>query len=166
MPDNVLTDEQIAQLLTTRKAVTNPGARWKEQRGSKQKNYILESDDGQQFALYLRQNIRLNDSFSCGLSYTHPQGGTITLTRYNGGDHEHENPLEGVGKMLPGCHIHTATERYMQAGKKSEHYAEHTDKYTDLDGALRSLMADCNIHGIKHSSELAEADNLQGDMFQ
>lgn len=148
MADLILTDEQIEVLLRAPKKVTNPGARWKVQRGADQKNFELESDDGKQFTLYLRQNIRIANNFSCGILYKHPQG-PVTLTRYNGSDHDHDNPLDLDTKVSTACHIHIATERYMRIGRKPEHFAETTDRYTDLDGALRSLVEDCKITGIK-----------------
>jgi len=148
MADLIFTDEQIEALLRAPKRVLNPGARWKLQRGANQKNFELESDDGKQFTLYLRQNIRVASNFSCGLLLRHPQG-PVTLTRYNGSDHDHDNPLDIDTRVLAACHIHVATERYMRMGRKPEHFAESTDRYTDLQGALRSLVEDCKITGIK-----------------
>ena len=40
-------------------------------------------------------------------------------------------------------HIHTATERYQEAGYAEEHYAEPTDRYADLSGAIQCLIQDC-----------------------
>lgn len=147
MTQFILTDDEIKALLRTEKTVTNPRARWKQQRGSKQKNYKVKSTCGQEFVLYLRQNARLEEHFSCGLKYCHPDGKhkDVTLCRYNGSDHEHENPLDGKGKIYNQCHIHCATQRYMAARRKAEHYAETTDRYEDLDGALLALCQDCHI---------------------
>lgn len=172
MAELILTDEQIAGLLKAPKTVINPGARWKTQRGANQKNFDLESEDGRQFSLYLRQNIRIANNFSCGLLFKHPQG-TITLTRYNGSDHDHDNPLDLDTKVSTACHIHIATERYMSAGRKPEHYAKTTDRYTDLDGALRALVEDCVVLGIKlKEPELqlyddpANTSGITGDLFK
>lgn len=159
MSEIILTDAQIEQLLTTPKQATTPGARWRTQRGSKQKNYELESDCGRfSFTLYLRQNLRLENSFSCGLLYHHKAGDKVTLTRYNGSDHVHHNPLDGT-RSENHCHIHRATERYMEAGRKSEHYAESTGRYTDLDGALRAMLEDCCISGVPLANPQVSADN-------
>lgn len=163
MSEIILTDEQIEYLLTVPKRTTTPGARWKVQRGSRQRNYDLESEDGTlSFSLYMRQNLRLKESFSCGLLYLHASGEKITLARYNGCDHEHYNPLDGT-RSDNVCHIHRATERYMAAGRKSEHYAESTDRYTDLDGALMAIVEDCKISGIRLANAVITDDNDEAD---
>ena len=159
MSEIILTDERIQYLLTIPKRTTTPGARWRVQKKSRQRNYDLESEDGTlQFSLYLRQNMRIVDSFSCGLLYLHAGGEKVTLARYNGSDHPHYNPLDGT-RADNHCHIHRATERYMAAGRKSEHYAESTDRYTDLDGALRAIIEDCKISGIRLANPRDAADN-------
>ena len=159
MSEIILTDERIRYLLTIPKRTTTPGARWRVQKKSRQRNYDLESEDGTlQFSLYLRQNMRIVDSFSCGLLYLHAGGEKVTLARYNGSDHPHYNPLDGT-RADNHCHIHRATERYMAAGRKSEHYAESTDRYTDLDGALRAIIEDCKISGIRLANPRDAADN-------
>ncbi len=163
MGDLILTDEQIESLLSEPKRVTTPAARWKEQRGSRQRNFSVESEDGaNQFSLFFRQNQRLKNGFSCGLIYHHPDGEKITLSRYNGSDHSHYNPLDGSRSDF-SCHIHRATERYMVAGRKAEHFALSTHRYADLDGAVSAIIADCNISGLKLCSSANEDDNKPVD---
>ena len=82
----------------------------------------------------------------------------MTLVRYNGSDHEHSNPLDSATPLPLACHIHRATAKYMAAGRKAEHYAETTDRYCDLNGALKALLHDCNISGLE--------DNLNLDQLQ
>lgn len=147
-----LTDAEIQRLLELPKTITNPKARTISKRGSEQVNYDAEAASGERFRVYLRQNLRIPESFSCGLLYTPSAGEPVTLTRYNGSDHEHANPLDGGSPMPAACHIHKATERYMQAGRKPEHFAEATDRYSDLQGALRALILDCNIKGLSDNS--------------
>lgn len=156
----ILTDDEIAQLLKMPKTAINPGAKWKEQRQSKQKNFSVQSDDEKhRFLLYLRQNMRVQAHFSCGLYYHHPSGEKVTLTRYNGSDHPHGNPIEG-SHIDYQCHIHVATQRYMEQGRKPDHYAEPTDRYTCLDGALRELILDCNISGVPLPEPTSHEDQL------
>lgn len=160
MPKPVLSDSTIAQLLTMPKVVANPGARWKDQKGSKQRTYRVESSSGDHhFTLFLRQNLRIRENFSCGLYYLHASGEKVTLTRYNGCDHPHYNPVEGSG-FRGECHIHRATERYMELGRKEEHFAEPTRRYMDLGGALRALLEDCNISGIPLPEPPADEQQL------
>lgn len=149
MEENVaLTDDQIDALIALPKIITNPKARKIEKRGSEQVNYDAEGPSGEQFRVYLRQNIRIPDGFSCGLLYVPPKGESVTLTRYNGADHEHSNSLDSATPLPLACHIHRATEKYITAGRKAEHFAETTDRYHTLHGALRALLSDCNISGL------------------
>lgn len=143
-----LTDAEIQRLLELPKTITNPKARTISKRGSEQVNYDAEAAGGERFRVYLRQNLRIPEGFSCGLLYVPQAGEPVTLTRYNGSDHEHANPLEHGAPMPAACHIHRATERYMQAGRKAEHFAQTTDRYRDLAGALKALAMDCNIAGL------------------
>ena len=63
--------------------------------------------------------------------------------RYNGEGNTHTNYIEGneVGIF----HIHYTTERYQHLSQKNEHYAEETDCYTDVHGALQCLIQDANF---------------------
>lgn len=144
----ILDDTEIDRLLRVNKRVTNPKARTIEQRGSKRKTYDVEGEHGERFQVYIRQNLRIPEGFSCGILFYHPSGERVTLARYNGSDHEHSNPLDGGAPLPMACHIHRATERYLEAGRKAEHYAETTDRYSELDGAVRALISDCNIQGL------------------
>lgn len=169
MSQILLTDEQIHTLLNMPKRVLNPKAHWKSQRGSRQKQFSIESnEDSHCFTVYLRQNLKLPESFSCGLRYQLHTGEELTLTRYNGSDHEHSNPLDGHSRIAAECHIHKATYRYLAAGRKAEHYAERTTRYHNLDGALKALAEDCQISGLKTATSSPETtDNIgsSGDLF-
>lgn len=156
----ILTDEEIERLLRVEKRITNPRAREKEQKGSRQINYEAESED-EKFQVFFRQNKRLVEDFSCGLIYVASSGTKIMLTRYNGSSHPHSNPLESGKKLMQACHIHRATRRYMEIGRKSEHYAETTDRYTNVDGAFLALLTDCNVKGL----EPPDKSSNQHDVF-
>lgn len=145
----IYSDQQITDFLSEKKTVQNPKAQWKEQRKSKRKNFNLLSSDGKRkYTLYIRQNSILPDNFSCGIRIEIPGNEPITLVRYNGCDHPHINPLENTDVSYK-FHIHTATERYMSTGRKPEYYAEETNRYTCWESALRCLIEDCNIVGLK-----------------
>lgn len=146
-----ITDDKIEAMLRLRKRVTNPGGRATNKDGHEQFNYKVVSPDDEdlEFSLYARQNLRvgMEDDFSCGLSWLAPNGEVLTLARYNGSSHSHRNNIEGNMLNLE-CHVHTATERYIRANKKAEGFAESTDRYRTLKGALHCLVTDCSIVGI------------------
>lgn len=137
---DALSDRDIRELITMVKRATNPSARWQENRGSRQKNFNVEGES-YAFQLYLRQNTFDADHFSCGLSVIKPDGQRLTLLRYNGSNHAH-------GNIRFQCHIHRASERAIEEGRKPEWYADTTDTYHTLDGALYLLCNAANISGI------------------
>lgn len=60
------------------------------------------------------------------------------LRRHNGLSHEHSNPLEN--ERFFAFHIHLATERYQLEEYVEDHFAEPTDAYADLRGAIDHLL--------------------------
>lgn len=146
-----LTDAKIEELLKLPKRVTNPTIRAKLQDGHEKFNYTVTSvvNNKYRFELYTRQNKRegMEDDFSCGLNWVAPNGETIIIRRYNGPNHNHPNRLEEE-KLGYNCHIHKTTEKYIKANLKPEGFAEKTEKYYTLRGALYCLTKDCNISGI------------------
>ncbi len=146
-----LTDDKIADLLNCPKHLTNPQARSKNKDGHEQVNYRVTATDGSghEFEIYKRQNLRedMEDDFSCGISWIAPNGETLTLKRYNGSNHDHPNHLEKV-RLGYICHIHIATEKYIKANRKAEGFAEPTNRYDSIAGALHCLVTDCKIKGI------------------
>lgn len=84
-----------------------------------------------------------------------------TLPYCDGSNHRHPNPLEG-SRIDWRCHIHTATERYILAGKKPETFATETTEYNSLAGALHRLVQLANIQGMGTSPD----GTAQTDMFE
>lgn len=116
----------------------------KSKRGHSEQQVELIGDSGIRFLLILRQS-RINGlNFSIILAVRSPQSnGLFRLLRYNG-SHEHTNHIERI--KFDGFHIHKATERYQNKGGPNEDgYAEQTDRYSDLRGALKCLIDDANI---------------------
>lgn len=151
-----MTEEHIAKFLSCPKRVTNPNAKGKTKNGHEQRNLRVEATDGSgaNFSLFIRQNLRkgMEDDFSCGLGWNAPNGEFLILTRYNGPGHRHVNALEDE-HLDRVCHIHRATERYIQANRKAEGFAVISDSYSTVDGALHCLITDCNISGISTTPE-------------
>ncbi len=148
MSTRLYTDEELEELRSKPKRVSNPGARWlpkpKSNPGHHQRSYQAaeESDDETRFAIYQRQNLDDESDFSCGISYLPPGGPSLTLARYNGPSHEH-------GDIAYRPHIHRATERAIAAGRKPESEAEETNRYETLEGATACLIDDFNLTGIR-----------------
>jgi hypothetical protein len=46
---------------------------------------------------------------------------------------------------VTGFHVHVATERYQAAGFKEDSYAEATNSYIDLPGAIRHMLNVANF---------------------
>jgi len=158
-----VTDNKISELIAMPKRVTNPTSRSKTKEGHEQYNYKLKSlsDDDLEFELYTRQNLRegMEEDFSCGISWLAHNGESFALKRYNGPAHKHKNHLEGnLLEYKP--HIHLSTEKYVRANRKSEGFAEETNRYNSLQGALHCLVIDCNISGIKTESDNASQTKL------
>ena len=154
-PDN-LTDEQIGNLLATPKRIRNPKARDVPKAKHIEKNFEVESEDrANQFVLITRQSTVIAGNFSCGLIWQVRPGHRVILTRYNGFDHAHANPLERQTFEFQ-CHIHRATTRYIHAGRKAEMFAEVTQRYATLSDALKCLTDDCGISGLPRSPDTDE----------
>lgn len=65
------------------------------------------------------------------------------LRRYNGRSHEHTNIIEN--QTFYDFHIHQATERYQMSGFREDAFAQPTNRYADLSGALCCMIEDCAL---------------------
>ena len=128
----------LSQVLGSLKRVKGHGE------GHKEARQDILREDGSAFTLILRQNEGDIFDFSVILGFAVQNRKLFKLKRYNGKSHEHTNPLED--ERFYDFHIHTATERYqLAASRKEEHYAELTDRYSEIHGALECMAEDCNI---------------------
>jgi hypothetical protein len=151
-----LTDERIETLLRMPKRVTNPTARNVQDANHEKRDYVVASSDGKErFKLFVRQSKSVTDDFSCGLIWLPAGGESLILVRYNGSSHEHPNRIENTTINF-ACHVHRATERYIQANMKPESFAEETTTYQTCNGALHALLTDCNITGLDSESDHPE----------
>lgn len=145
------TDEKFEQLMQMRKQIKNPGAHWsdrpKSHIGHKQRNFKAMAVDipGVNFGVYMRQNIDLDEDFSCGIEYRPFVGSSIVLARYNGPSHWHRDADKVIDRRP---HIHRASERAISMGKKPDWFADETDRFETLEGALACLMKDYSLTGI------------------
>jgi hypothetical protein len=158
MSAEVITENRIGEFLKMRKHVQNPRARTRPKKGHDEIEYELLGEDSKtRFRLYTRQNRKEPEDFSCGLRVELRGGEELPLVRYNGPSHPHKNEIEAT-RVDFRTHIHFATERYILRGRKPDGFAEATDKYENLNQALRCLLRDFSITGL---SPTEEPDNQQ-----
>jgi hypothetical protein len=142
-----LSDKEIARLVAEQKELP---ADWlariqlRPKRGHKEQELELKGTSGAEFVLIFRQSDFNAMDFSVILGYRIPKSSVVFhLRRYNGKHGEHTNIIEG--QTFYGFHIHSATERYQQLGRDAEAFAEPTDRYGDLHGAVRCMVEDCGL---------------------
>ena len=136
-------EDELTELKSMAKHVTNPGARWSSKPGHRQRNLqiVAGPEDETRFSIYQRQSELNHNDFSCGIAFRSLGGAWLTLARYNGPSHPHGNI-----EFQP--HIHRATAKAIAAGKKPESEAAETDRFTTLNGAFRCLLDDFRVKGI------------------
>ena len=142
-------DDQIQIFKNLPKRITNPKAHWslKPSQNPLHRQRIFKAkgtmEDGleHRFIIYLRESLRDNLSYSCGIAYHQIGAPNLTLARYNGPSHRH-------GNISYKTHIHRATEAAISAGMRPEHGAEETTRYTSLEGAFACLIDDFCISGV------------------
>ena len=142
----LLRDADIQKLLEEKKPLP---ANFRQQLSTKPKHGHKEGElavkgvDGSEFHLIIRQSDTNPLDFSVILAYTLPRiNKSIILCRYNG-KHEDTNRLER--QTFYDFHIHKITERYQDSSFKGETFADSTDRYSDLDGAIECLIIDCGF---------------------
>ena len=135
------TDQQIAELITERKVLPDD---WRIQLNKHNNLYII-GENRNRFRLITNQNEKYLSDFSVILAVINPKtGATFRICRYNGmPKRPHNNKIEK--QKIYGYHIHFATERYQKRGYDEETYAEETDRYNNLEGALQCLIQDANF---------------------
>lgn len=146
----LLTDPEVARLLADAKAPVGrkPAAlRLRSKRGHDEAAVQLRGSGGDEFRLIVRRSQINPFAFSVILALRLPQSGRwFRLRRMNGKNHQHTNRLESVS--FHDFHIHTATERYQDAGFREDTYAEPTDRFADVFGAYRCLVQDAQISDV------------------
>ena len=115
----------------------------KPRRGHNESELDIIGENGHQFRIILRQS-RLNSfDFSVILAILPEDTNKLfRLRRYNG-KQEHSNKIEG--DRFYNFHIHSATERYQEFGEREDLFAEYTDRYSDITGAIKCLIDDCGF---------------------
>ena len=159
MSIEALNQAEIDALIACPKRVTNPSSRSKTEGKHIRHDYQVASVDGHhEFVIFTRQSTMITESFSAGLRWRSKTGEEVILMRCNGADHPHGNSIER-SRFEPRCHVHRATERYLAAGRKVESFAEVTDAYRTLEGALHHLLKLTSISGLNTGPD-------ETDLFQ
>ena len=142
-----LTEAEIAQLLAEPKPLPDDyqaRLQLRPRSGHERAELDVPAPSGNRFRILLRQNMRNALDFSAIVAHAPSNSNLLfRLRRYNGRSHEHTNRLEGT--TFYDFHIHTATERYQELGAKEDSFAQPTDRFADLRGALACLLDDCGF---------------------
>lgn len=138
-------DARLTALREVSKRVASPKPRWREKPkkrpGHRQRTFLAVGSDGSRFTVFQRQSLRRTDDFSCGIRFLPPGGAPLTLARYNGGSHVHE-------EIEYAPHIHRASQAAMESGRKPEYHAEATKRFHSVEGALACLVEDYRVTGL------------------
>ena len=142
-----LTDKDIRALLQEPKLLPSGYERRLEPRskgGHSEAELPVQGADRSAFRIIVRRSLANHLDFSVILGYCPPKTSQmIRLRRYNGKSHEHTNPIER--QTFYDFHVHQATERYQESGYREDTFAEPTDRYADVRGAIQCLFADCAV---------------------
>lgn len=134
------TDADLYRLRRERKRVEKPNARWTRRQGNERKDYLMTGDSGARYKIYLRRSLYDALQYTAGIAVVKPDGTLLTLARYNG-SHFH-----GSARLTP--HVHLTTAQAIRDGLKPERGASPTDRYEDVEGALRCLVHDFRVAGL------------------
>ena len=159
-----LNNKEILVFKNTPKYLTKPlKQKWTVNLKVKQLSIELYGGN-HHFQIYMRQAVMDEDNFSCGISLVTNGNNDITLARYNGSNHVHVNKCDGR-RFDFECHIHEANENSIKTSKKIENYAESTNRYTNLQGAIQCVLADFHIMDLS-IGQLIEQGGLFDDELQ
>lgn len=142
-----LTDQQIFDLISEQKDIDyniRDEIKFKSKRGHKEFHLNVTGIGGSAYLIILRQSIANIFDFSVILTYEIPESNyRFRLIRYNGKNHSHTNQIEN--QTFYSYHIHRASERYQELGMREDAFAEPTNRYSDLYGAIECMLKDCNF---------------------
>ena len=151
-------DDEIAGLIRETKPLPpdwRTRVSLKQKRGHRERELDVTGEGGSEFRMILRQAVLNPLDFSVILVLLVPKTNQVfRLLRCNGKSHEHTNRIEG--ESFYDFHIHRGTERYQKEGYPEDGYAEITDRYSNFDGALETLIAEGGL--VRPSTPQIEMD--------
>lgn len=141
------TDEDIDALLQEAKRVPPDYravlGRRRPKRGHAEAELIVGRADGGEFSIRVRQSTSDPLDFSVILAVRPVDSYRLFRVRRYNGRHEHTNRIER--DRFDACHVHMATQRYQERGFDEDAYAEPSDRFYDVESAIRCLIEDCNV---------------------
>lgn len=140
----MITDDQVRLIISEPKLLkVDPNAvPFVKKRAQMEKEIGLECGN-YDCSMVVRQSIDDPLNFSVILMYKDSNKNTNVVLRLNGNHGRHTNRLEK--QTISGPHIHVLTERYQMESTHPDGYAEPTDLYRDLDGAIETFMMLANV---------------------
>jgi len=144
----VFTDDEILALILEPKPLPHDYRKrlgLRQKHGHREQELSVQGAEAHEFRIILRQSSIDPLNFSVILSVIVPGTNRIfRLRRYNSKTHQHSNRLEQSDRFYR-FHIHQSTERYQEAGWDEDSYAEPTERFADLRGAIKCMFQDCGF---------------------
>lgn len=151
----IITDSQIADLIGERKVLQRDwlsrlDPRPKAHAFHLERELTVSGVNGNQFKLFVRQNIHVPNGFTVGLRWVAGDGTQVVLRRYNGNNHQHTNHLEKRQGQVECSfrfrfHIHIATQRYQENNLPIEGFAVISSDYSTINAAMHLMIADASF---------------------
>lgn len=160
----IYTDEDLTQLITCHKRITQPPHRDMRMEGQMLRNEMeLESLESiHSFRVFMRQHRAFPENFSIGIDYLpKEEPGSFCLLRCNGkhgGYKAHSHHSD--------CHIHRSIAEDVNAGVRLERHIELISEYAAFRDALCYFLRLINITANdfnKHFPSIFQADLFGGE---
>jgi hypothetical protein len=143
----ILSEQRILELILEAKTIPSglvPLGALPQRSNHFRKDYKITCPSGNEFLLALRRSAINMLDFSVILGFQLPHLHTVfRLRRYNGKSHRHTNAIEK--ETFYDFHFHIATERYQRPGYREDTFAQVTERYQTLEGAIQCLLEDCGF---------------------
>jgi hypothetical protein len=108
---------------------------------------VASNEVAGEFLVFMRRNEDFPENFSIGLIYQPNDGsGEVVLLRYNG---PHGSFNGGSGRASHphwDYHVHTASQKALEAGERAEKYADKTTAYASFEEALPYFAKTVNLN--------------------
>lgn len=146
----IYSQKEINDLIVCPKMISEPPKREMKLIGADWRNDMkLIASDGTlgEFSVFMRKSEDFPENFSIGLIYhSKDERGEIGLIRCNG-PHGDYNGGKSGDEDHPhwDYHIHTASERALDAGERAEKYAVKTSEYASFEEAVQYFVKTVNL---------------------